>query len=216
MVVKGRPRDEAARERIVSAAGELFIRDGYVATTIGAIAEQAQVAIKTIYAAYGNKLGVLSAAHDRAVLGDGGPTPLLQHAWVRALADAESVEVAWAQAADRLAESTARAAPTMAAIHAAAADPGVTELLADLRRQRHAFSLGLARILLDLPGARPGVTGRVADVIYATMTAESYALFVIERGWRLDQWRDWAHSAVARELTTAPGLQPDLPTQRTR
>ena len=71
MAAKGRPRDEAARERIVRAATELFVRDGYVATTIGAIAEQAQVAVKTIYAAYGNKLGVLSAAHDPRCPGRG-------------------------------------------------------------------------------------------------------------------------------------------------
>ncbi len=204
MAAKGRPRDEAARERIVAAATALFVRDGYVATTIGAIAEQAQVAVKTIYAAYGNKLGVLSAAHDRAVLGGSEPIPLLEHPWVRALVETESALVAWTEAASRLAESTARVAPVLTVIHQAAADPGVADLLADLRRQRHAFSLGLARILLDLPGASPKVTGRVADVIYATMTVESYTLFVTERGWALDQWRNWAHDTVAREI--AAGL----------
>lgn len=201
MASKGRPRDEAARERIVTAATELFIRDGYVATTIGSIADRAQVAVKTIYAAYGNKLGVLTAAHDRTVLGDGEPARLLEHAWVRALPKAESVDAAWTEAASRLAESTARAAPVMAVIHAAAADPGVAELLVDLRRQRHAFSLGLARLLLDLPGADRLRTSRVADVLYATMTVESYTLFVTERGWTLDQWREWAHDTVARELS---------------
>jgi AcrR family transcriptional regulator len=201
MATKGRPRDDAARERIVAAATELFTREGYVATTIGQIAEQAQVAVKTIYAAYGNKLGVLSAAHDRAVLGGDEPIPLLEHPWVRALITVESVESAWANAADNLAESTARVAPILTVIHEAAADPGVTELLADLRRQRHAFSLGLARILLNLPGGSATATDRVADVIYATMTVESYALFVTERGWALDQWRDWAHDTVARELS---------------
>lgn len=200
MAAKGRPRDEAARERIVTAATDLFVRDGYVATTIGAIAEQAQVAVKTIYAAYGNKLGVLSAAHDRAVLGGDEPIPLLEHPWVRALAEMESAQVAWAEAASRLAESTARVAPILTVIHQAAADPGVADLLADLRRQRHAFSVGLARILLDLPGADREATSRVADVIYATMTVESYTPFVTERGWTLDQWNNWAHDVVAQEL----------------
>ncbi|ASR38108.1 hypothetical protein BAY61_27335 [Prauserella marina] len=205
MAVRGRPRDEAARERIVAAGAELFIRDGYVATTIGAIAERAQVAVKTIYAAYGNKLGVLSAAHDQAVLGDTEPVRLLDHDWVSALTDAGSVQAAWADAAIHLAASTARAAPVLTAIHAAAADRGVADLLTDLRRQRHAFSLGLARILLDLPGAvPPESTSRVADVIYATMTVESYTLLVTERGWSLDQWRDWAHDTIARELTPGP------------
>lgn len=202
MAVRGRPRDEAARERIVTAGTELFIRDGYVATTIGAIAEQAQVAVKTIYAAYNNKLGVLSAAHDRAVLGAGEPARLLDHDWVQALSAAGSVQAAWADASTHLAASTARVAPILTAIHAAAADPGVAELLADLRRQRHAFSLGLARALLDLPGAAPrDAVRRIADVLYATMTVESYTLFVTECDWSLETWRDWAHDTVAHELT---------------
>lgn len=202
MAVRGRPRDEAARERIVAAATSLFVRDGYVSTTVSAIAQEADAAVKTLYAAYDSKLGVLSATHDHAVLGNAEPTPLLQHAWVRALAAAESVEAAWAGATVHLAESTARSAPILTVIHAAAADPGVAELHAQLRRQRHGFSLGLARILLRLPGAAPQAgTSRVADILYATMTAESYTLFVTERGWTLEQWREWAHDVVARELT---------------
>ncbi|SDT07783.1 regulatory protein, tetR family [Brevibacterium sandarakinum] len=202
MAARGRPRDEAARQRIVTAATSLFVRDGYVSTTVGAIAEEARAAVKTVYAAYGNKLGVLSAAHDRAVLGDDEPMPLLEHAWVRALADGGSVETAWAEAAGHLAESTARSAPILTVIHAAAADPGVADLQAQLRRHRHSFSLGLARILLRLPGAaQHASTSRVADILYATMTAESYTLFVTERGWTLEQWRAWAHDVIARELT---------------
>ncbi|MBP2369153.1 AcrR family transcriptional regulator [Pseudonocardia parietis] len=186
----------------MTAATSLFVRDGYVSITVGAIAEEAEVAVKTIYAAYGSKLGLLSAAHDHAVAGSTEPTPLLAHAWVRSLADAESVEAAWADAAAHLAESTARSAPILTVIHAAAADPGVAELQAELRRQRHGFSLGLARILLRLPGAVPrSGTSRVADVLYATVTAESYSLFVTERGWTIEQWREWAHDTVARELT---------------
>lgn len=203
MAARGRPRDEAARERIVTAATELFVQDGYVATTIGAIAQRAQVAVKTIYTAYGNKLGILSAAHDQAVLGDSEPTPLLDHTWVRALAEADSIEAAWAEAATQLAVSTARVAPILTVIHAAAADPGVADLLTELRRQRHAFSTGLARILLDLPGAADTTISHVADVLYATMTVECYTLYVAERGWTLDHWRDWTHDLIARELTAA-------------
>lgn len=203
MALRGRPRDEAARERIVSAATELFVQDGYLATTIGAIAERAQVAVKTIYTAYGNKLGILSAAHDRAVRGDSEPTPLLEHAWVRALADAESVEAAWAEASTHLAVSTARVAPILAVMHAAAADPSVAELLAGLRRQRHVFSVGLARILLDRPGATDVPTTRIADLLYATMSVECFTLYVTERGWTVDEWRDWTHGVIARELATA-------------
>ncbi|MDO5662237.1 MAG: TetR/AcrR family transcriptional regulator [Brachybacterium sp.] len=200
MAARGRPRDNAARERIVAAATDLFVRDGYVATTIGMIAQQARVAVKTIYSAYTNKLGVLSAVHDTSVAGGSEPLPLLEHEWVHAVAAAESVQAGWERAATELAVSTARAAPVLAVIHAAAADPEVARLLSDLRRQRLQFSRGMARVLAGLPGAAPDRVERVADVLYAVLSCESYTLFVTERGWALELWRDWAHGVVLTEL----------------
>jgi AcrR family transcriptional regulator len=48
-----RRREQAAetRRKILDAAGELFVRDGY--------ADQAGVALKTVYLAFGTKAGVL-------------------------------------------------------------------------------------------------------------------------------------------------------------
>ena len=55
-------RDERAqvtRGRIADAARRLFLRDGYAATTLAAIAAEADVAVQTVYAVYGSKAGVL-------------------------------------------------------------------------------------------------------------------------------------------------------------
>lgn len=199
---RGRPRDEVARRRVVDVATTLFVRDGYLSTTMSDIAAAAGVAVKTVYAAYGSKLGVLTAAHDRAVAGDDAPTPLLDRPWLLALKDAGSPRAAWADAAPRLTASTARAAPIIGVLQSAGADPGVADVLEDLRRQRHTFSLALARILLELPGAAPGGDAhRVADVYYATVSAETYRLLVVERGWSDEAWSRWAHDTVERELT---------------
>lgn len=202
---RGRPRDMAARKRIVEAGTALFLRNGYVSTTVGDVALEARVAVKTIYAAFDNKLGVLSAAHDHAVAGSAESGPVLEQDWVQEMKHAESVESALTSALAHLAMSTARTAPILTVIQTAAADQGVAELLSDLRKQRHTFSLRLTDILLSLPGAVPrAATGRIADVLYATMAAESYTLFVTECGWTTKRWQDWARDTVARELTTAP------------
>jgi AcrR family transcriptional regulator len=55
-------RDERAqvtRRRIAGAARALFGRRGYGATTLQAIAEEAGVAVQTVYAVYGSKAGIL-------------------------------------------------------------------------------------------------------------------------------------------------------------
>lgn len=195
-------RGAATRKRIIAAATELFCRDGYLTTTMGDIAAQAGVAVQTLYLAYGSKVGILAAAHDIAIVGDEQPVPLLERDWVQQLPDADSVTAGWDQTLEQLAPSTQRVAPIYTAIAGAAADPDVAELLATLREQRHRSSHTLAQLLLALPGANPAADPeRVGDVLYATLTAETYTLLVTERSWPAARWRDWVHETVARELS---------------
>ena len=42
-------------ERIIAAATELFVADGYVATTLEAVARRAQVGGRTVYVRFGTK-----------------------------------------------------------------------------------------------------------------------------------------------------------------
>lgn len=49
------------RREILKAAETLFTRHGYVRTTVAAIAEEAEVAVNTVYASVGGKLAVLLA-----------------------------------------------------------------------------------------------------------------------------------------------------------
>ena len=55
----------ATRELIVDAACELFLTQGYIATTIEAISAKAGVAVSTVYAVFRNKRGILQAIRER-------------------------------------------------------------------------------------------------------------------------------------------------------
>ena len=50
------------RDRIVDAAERRFLRDGYAATTIAAIAADADVSADTIYKTFGGKPGLVRAS----------------------------------------------------------------------------------------------------------------------------------------------------------
>ena len=72
-------RDEqarATRRAIVAAAAELFIAQGYAATTIDAIAKAANVSRKTVFAAGGSKFALLKDAYDWSLVGDDEPIPM--------------------------------------------------------------------------------------------------------------------------------------------
>ena len=80
---QSRRRQEQAQEtkrRILAAALKLFTQYGYAGATIEAIAQEAGVSPLTVYAAFGNKLTILSDLIGVSVGGDDQPIPLLQRA----------------------------------------------------------------------------------------------------------------------------------------
>src|SRR5579862_9876896 len=64
------------RHRVLDAAETLFVRDGYAATTIAAIAGEADVAVQTVYAVFGNKRAILSELLAVRIVGDDDAIPL--------------------------------------------------------------------------------------------------------------------------------------------
>lgn len=60
-----RQQAAATRERILDAARLLFARDGYGATSMDAIATEAGVGARTVYAVFGTKREILSAICER-------------------------------------------------------------------------------------------------------------------------------------------------------
>jgi AcrR family transcriptional regulator len=185
---------------VVRTATELFIRRGYVATTLTAIAADAGVAVQTIYSTYSSKVGVLRAAHDMALAGDDEPIPLTDRAWFKELATSPTAHHAWHSAVTEMHVRTARVAPLYRVMLAAEADADVAALMETLRSQRATFSHLLVDQILTRPGAEHTDRERLAAVIYAIESVETYTLFVIEAGWSLQQWREWVDTTVEREL----------------
>ena len=80
-----RRREQAAATRlaILEAAQRLFERDGYVATTMAAIAAEAGVALKTVYLAFETKAGLLRALWHLRLRGDEADVPIPERQWYR-------------------------------------------------------------------------------------------------------------------------------------
>src|SRR5215813_14887744 len=81
-------RDDQARrtrQAVVTAARELFLAQGYAATTIDAIAEAAHVSRRTVFNSAGGKAALLKLAMDWAIVGDDEPIPLAERPAVKAI-----------------------------------------------------------------------------------------------------------------------------------
>ena len=69
------------RRRIVAAAADLFLDQGYGATTLDQVAARADVAVQTVYFHFGNKATLLKEALDEAAVGDDEAVALLDRPW---------------------------------------------------------------------------------------------------------------------------------------
>src|SRR4051794_21097383 len=82
-----RRREQAAATRrdILDAAERLFERNGYAATTMASIANEAGVALKTVYLAFETKSGLLRALWHLRLRGDDDDRPVAERSWYRAV-----------------------------------------------------------------------------------------------------------------------------------
>src|SRR6185503_15617068 len=79
----------ATRRAVLEAARELFIADGYAATTVAGVARRARVAVDTVYATVGRKPELLREVLETAISGTDQAVPAEQRDYVARVRDAK-------------------------------------------------------------------------------------------------------------------------------
>lgn len=206
-VVKTRGgRARATRRRIIDAAVELFVSDGYTATTLEQIAAHADVAVQTVYFHFGNKRTVLKEAVDVAAVGDDQPVAMLDRSWLdraRAEQDPRRVIALWtAYGRDVM----TRVGPIMRVVRGAAAiEDEMARQWADNGAQTAAAFRVLAEQLDAIDALRVTVEEAV-DILCALSGLELYFLLT-ERGWNPQQWEGFVVDSLAHALLDHDRLQ---------
>ncbi|MFC5265328.1 TetR/AcrR family transcriptional regulator [Kribbella qitaiheensis] len=205
-VKKSDGRSEKARltrGRILDAAGELFVRDGYGATALQDIATLAGCAVQTIYYSFGNKQTVLKELVDRTIAGDDEPVATLDRPWFREALAAETAEEQLRRHVSGTRAVLERVAPIMKMLAAAAStDPAIGELWPDQQEDpRLTVQTAAATALLSKPGANPGIAvEHAADVLFGLLSPELYLLLVDERHWTPADWEKWTLQTLFPQL----------------
>jgi AcrR family transcriptional regulator len=187
---------------VLDAARELFVARGYVATTIDAIAERADVSPETVYATFGNKRALLSELVDVSIAGDADPAPVLQQTAVQRLREASDLRVRLRMlAAIGRAILERRHAIDAVVAGAAASDPDIAALRDKGKAERFAGQRELLRMVVGDGRLRDGMdleTG--AAVLYAIGSPETYRLLVVDRGWTAARFERWYAETLERLL----------------
>ena len=175
---------------------------GYLATTIGAVADEAGVGVQTVYYLFGTKRNLLAAVLDASIAGDTEPVPVLARPWVDELAGMDDAGEAVALLVEASTAILVRAAPIYDVVRRASADTEVGELLADNRARRRADQRRLVEVLDAAGHLRPGLdVTTAADIVYALLNEEVVLLLTLDCHWPPTQIRAWATPLLLHELT---------------
>jgi AcrR family transcriptional regulator len=197
-----RGRARATRIRVLDAARALFIERGYVATTIDAIAERADVSSETIYSTFGNKRSLLSQLVDASIAGDVNATPILERDWVQEIREEPDPRRRLRMLAGQGRSILERRSAIDEIVRgAASADPDIATLRDLGKAQRFAGQREFLRIVVGSASLREGMDlDTAADILYAVGSPETYRLLVVDRGWSGSRFERWYGDTLERLL----------------
>ena len=197
-------RSRHTREKIIMAARDLFVAQGYGATSLQEVADRAGVAVQTVYFVFHNKRALFKDVVDTSIAGDVEPVAIMDREWFRAACAAPT-------AADQLrtyihgtGQILHRVAPIMPLIAAAAAtDPEIAAQWPSGPDPRYTVTRAAAEALVTKPDVRPDISIETAtDLLFCLLSPELYLLFVQDRGWTPGRWEDWVTATLRAQICT--------------
>jgi AcrR family transcriptional regulator len=190
------------RRRIRAAAKDLFVRQGYAATTVQQIAAEADVAWQTVYSVFGNKPTILAEIFDVAVAGDDEPVPMLERPIVQQIVTAPDGRAKAAIFAAHLRGSAQRTADVQSVIEAAASTDAEMAALWQKLMAQLSTGMGLAvQGFRDQGVLRPGLTvDRATDLLWWYAGPWAYRGLVTTRGWTDDEYEEWLARTLYDQL----------------
>jgi AcrR family transcriptional regulator len=197
-------RARQTRDQITGIARDLFLADGYAATTVAAIAAAAHVSVETIYKGFGGKPGLVRAIIEKGLAGE-GPVPAEQRSdQIRDTEpDPRKILTAWGAFT---AELGPQVMPIFLLARDAAGDREVAAALDELSAARLARMTVNARGLRKAGHLRPGITvDDAAEILWAYNSPELYELLVIRRGWSAERYGRFLAQALIAALLPDQG-----------
>src|SRR5215470_8272429 len=197
-------REQAARtrQRILDAAGDLFVGQGYGTTSIRQIAGAARVAPDTVYATFGSKARLLTALIDIR-LAPGGQASILDRPEAQAiLAEPDPRQLLRLFARDYAAMSE-RVRPISEVLRTAkAVEPDMATVREEMEAHRFHYMRTIVQRLASRAELRVPLN-RAAQIVWTLASPDVGRMLCDVQGWTTGQYADWLEDTLATTLLAA-------------
>lgn len=200
-----RRAEQARRTRaaIRRAAHDLFLEDGYAATTITAIAAEADVAPQTVYGQFGTKAAIAKELLDVSIVGDEEPVPVAGRPWFQRVFD-DGIDGherlrRYAAAARRIYAGAGTAFEIVR--RGADGDAELAELWRSNQQARRGVVTKILDVVLEDSELRPGLTrDEAVDLFWVLHGPETFHQLCLDCGWTHDRYEAWLADAFCEQL----------------
>lgn len=202
----------ATRRRMVRAAYGVFCAEGYLGTTMKAVAEEAGVAVQTIYYTFHTKAALLDETIGAAIVGfdqwreppsDPEIAELLPwHPWWETFQAAPTTREALDVFVNHGVRILDRIGPLVVAMNGAAGDPDAASVVRTAEARRAAAYEQMTRVLARKPGGlQRGLNeAAAADLLIALFSPELYQALSAGRGWSRPRTTTFFRRLLATQL----------------
>ena len=192
----------ATRLKVIEAAKQLFINNGYPATTLDAVADAADVSLPTLYRLFKSKRVLLSAVLETAFVGDDEPVAFGDRPAVQAALsepDPDELLTSFARIGRQFMDRASAILHVLAS--AAQVDTEAADLLAEIRQQRYTGQSRIVAALVARGALDPALEpSEAADTVYLLWSPDTHRILTVERGWTPGQYEDWLARTLRRTL----------------
>ncbi|HET7902835.1 MAG TPA: helix-turn-helix domain-containing protein [Candidatus Nanopelagicales bacterium] len=205
-------RARLTRHRVLVGARELFVAQGYTATTVAQVAARAGVAVDTVYAAVGTKPELFRQLWETAISGSDDVVPAEERDYVRRVREAPTARAKLTLYAAAVTAIQRRIGPLHIVLRdAAGGAPELRAIRDEISQRRSTNMRRFAADLVATGSARPGLgTDEIGDIIWATSSADMFDLLVQERGWTPQRYEQWLLDSWLRTLLAPRRRKPAL------
>ena len=194
---------QETRRRVMAAARELFLEQGYPATTVAAVARRADVSADTIYSRFGTKVALLKEVLDLAVGGDDRDVPLLERSDPQAMRAEHDQRRQLAMFAAGMTAQLERIRPLDDVLRSAAAvDPAAAELRDDLqlRQRRAAMRTIVSWVAANGPLRELLTEDDAAAMVWTLTSPEVHGMLRDASGWTRKRYEQWLRETLTSSL----------------